>query len=83
MNEKHNQLDINLSRNLLPIKISKQILDNIFSLAKSQNSPVLSIVVGTKPDFYKQAPIVVEAIKEKVPVFVIDTGQHFDELLRI
>jgi UDP-N-acetylglucosamine 2-epimerase (non-hydrolysing) len=57
------------------------MLDNIFSLAKSQNSPVLSIVIGTKPDFYKQAPIVVEAIKEKVPVFVIDTGQHFDELL--
>jgi UDP-N-acetylglucosamine 2-epimerase len=81
LNEKHNQLDINLSRNLLPMKISKQMLDNIFSLAKSQNSPVLSIVIGTKPDFYKQAPIVVEAIKEKVPVFVIDTGQHFDELL--
>ncbi|MCC2649445.1 MAG: UDP-N-acetylglucosamine 2-epimerase, partial [Nitrososphaeraceae archaeon] len=77
MNEKHNQLDINLSRNLLPIKISKQMLDNIFSSAKSQNSPILSIVIGTKPDFYKQAPIVVEAIKEKVPVFVIDTGQHF------
>ena len=81
MNEKHNQLDINLSRNLLPIKISKQMLDNIFSSVKSQNSPVLSIVIGTKPDFYKQAPIVVEAIKEKIPVFVIDTGQHFDELL--
>ena len=81
MNKKQNQLDINLSRNLLPIKISKELLNDIFSSAKSQNSHILSIVIGTKPDFYKQAPIVVEAMKEKVPVFVIDTGQHFDEVL--
>src|ERR671931_180997 len=50
-------------------------------MAKIQNSPILSIVIGTKPDFYKQAPIVFEAAKKKLPVFVIDTGQHFDELL--
>ena len=81
MNKKQNQLDINLSRNLLPIKISKELLNDIFSSAKSQNSPILSIVIGTKPDFYKQAPIVVEAMKQKVPVFVIDTGQHFDDVL--
>lgn len=50
-------------------------------MAKKRSSPILSIVIGTKPDFYKQAPLVVEAIKEKIPVFVIDTGQHFDELI--
>jgi UDP-N-acetylglucosamine 2-epimerase len=81
LNKKQSQLDINLSRNLLPIKISEVLLNDVFTSAKSQNSPILSIVIGTKPDFYKQAPIVVEAMKNKVPVFVIDTGQHFDDVL--
>jgi UDP-N-acetylglucosamine 2-epimerase (non-hydrolysing) len=63
------------------MKISEVLLNDVFTSAKSQNSPILSIVIGTKPDFYKQAPIVVEAMKNKVPVFVIDTGQHFDDVL--
>jgi UDP-N-acetylglucosamine 2-epimerase (non-hydrolysing) len=63
------------------MRISKERIEKIFSSAKSRNSPILGVVIGTKPDFYKQAPIVVEAIKENVPVFVIDTGQHFDDLL--
>ena len=57
------------------------LINKAFDMAKIQNSPILSIVIGTKPDFYKQAPLVFEAIKEKLPVFVIDTGQHFDELV--
>ncbi|MGH9953737.1 MAG: UDP-N-acetylglucosamine 2-epimerase, partial [Nitrososphaeraceae archaeon] len=43
--------------------------------------PVLAVVTGTKPDFYKQAPLVNEAIKQDLPIFVIDTGQHYDEIL--
>jgi UDP-N-acetylglucosamine 2-epimerase (non-hydrolysing) len=74
-------LEIDISRNILPIKVSTDLLGKTFDVAKEQNSPILSIVIGTKPDFYKQAPIVVEALKQKLPVFVIDTGQHFDELL--
>src|SRR5918911_2406369 len=58
-----------------------ELLSKVLHLAKKQNSPILAIVIGTKPDFYKQAPIVFEAAKKKLPVFVIDTGQHFDELL--
>jgi len=50
-------------------------------MARKDNSPVLAIVTGTKPDFYKQAPLVIEAAKENLPVFVINTGQHFDEVL--
>src|SRR5689334_13721835 len=53
----------------------------MFDTAKKKDSPILSIVIGTKQDFYKQAPLVIEAIKEKMPVFIIDTGQHFDELV--
>ena len=80
MNNK-GKLEIDVSRNILPISIAKDLLNKTFLTAKELRSPVLSIVIGTKPDFYKQAPIVVEAIKEKVPVFVIDTGQHFDDTL--
>jgi UDP-N-acetylglucosamine 2-epimerase len=75
------KLEIDVSRNILPISIYEDLLNKTFLTAKELGSPVLSIVIGTKPDFYKQAPIVVEAIKEKLPVFVIDTGQHFDDTL--
>jgi UDP-N-acetylglucosamine 2-epimerase len=75
------QTNINFSRRLLPVKIYSNLLSNVVDIAKKQNSPILAVVVGTKPDFYKQAPIVFEAAKEKMPVFVIDTGQHFDDTL--
>jgi len=81
LNRKDQPSEIDVSRNLLPIEISTDLLNQTFTAAKAQNSPILSVVIGTKPDFYKQAPLVVEAINEKVPVFVIDTGQHFDSLL--
>ena len=75
------QTNINFSRRLLPVKIYSDLLSNVVDDAKKQNSPILAVVVGTKPDFYKQAPIVFEAAKDKLPVFVIDTGQHFDDML--
>jgi len=71
---------IDVSRKLLPIKVSED-LGSVFARARKQRSPILSIVTGTKPDFYKQAPLVVEAAKQKLPVFVINTGQHFDDVL--
>ena len=72
--------EIDVSKHPLPIRVSHN-LEYIFDKAHANNSPVLAIVTGTKPDFYKQAPLVLEAVKEKLPVFVIDTGQHFDEVL--
>ena len=65
---------------MLPVKVSEN-LQSVFAMARKDNSPVLAIVTGTKPDFYKQAPLVIEAAKENLPVFVINTGQHFDEVL--
>jgi UDP-N-acetylglucosamine 2-epimerase len=38
-------------------------------------------VTGTKPDFYKQAPLVSECARQNLPVLVIDTGQHYDDIL--
>lgn len=72
--------EIEVSKKMLPIKVSGS-LDSIFSQARSAQSPILAIVTGTKPDFYKQAPLVTEAARQGVPVFVINTGQHFDSLL--
>lgn len=69
-----------MSRNLLPIRLSGN-LPSVFERAKKASSPVLSIVTGTKPDFYKQAPLMAEAAREGLPAFVINTGQHFDDIL--
>ena len=79
MNE-NNIREIDVSRSLLPIKVSEN-LQSVFAKARKNSSPVLAIVTGTKPDFYKQAPLVIEAARENLPVFVINTGQHFDEVL--
>ncbi len=72
---------IEISKQILPMNVNTALLSDIFHMAKQENSPILSVVIGTKPDFYKQAPLVVEAKREKLPVFVIDTGQHFDDIL--
>ena len=79
MNKEFAKIDV--SKKNLPIKINFNLLSKIFKQAQNENSPILSVVIGTKPDFYKQAPLVVEAKKEGLPVFVIDTGQHFDDIL--
>ena len=65
---------------MLPIRVAGN-LESVFSQAEAAASPVLAVVTGTKPDFYKQAPLVAEAARQKVPSFVINTGQHFDDLL--
>lgn len=49
------------------MKIYSDLLSKAVGIAKKQNSPILAIVIGTKPDFYKQAPIVFEAAKEDLP----------------
>ena len=81
MSEKVPIKNIYFKRKILPIEIFHNVLDKSYKLSHDLNSPVLSVVIGTKPDFYKQAPLVVEAKREKLPVFVIDTGQHFDDIL--
>lgn len=78
-NIKYSELQI--SHPQLPVQIADELLSSVFADARDKNSPILAVVTGTKPDFYKQAPLVVEAQKAGVPVFVINTGQHFDDTL--
>ena len=64
----------------LPYLVHNRNLDEL--LTKDHNfDKVLGIVIGTKPDFYKQAPILIESIRQGLPSFIISTGQHYDELL--
>ncbi|MFB6087566.1 MAG: UDP-N-acetyl glucosamine 2-epimerase [Haloarculaceae archaeon] len=42
---------------------------------------VLAVVTATKPDFYKQAPVVAAAEARGLPCFVVHTGQHYDDVL--
>ena len=79
-NTAHRFIEIDVSKNPEPIKVS-DTLHSVFDKAHKDKTPVLAIVTGTKPDFYKQAPLALEAVREDLPVFIIDTGQHFDEVL--
>jgi UDP-N-acetylglucosamine 2-epimerase len=72
---------IDTSNRQLPIEINKMILTNAFEHARVLSSRLIAIVIGTKPDFYKQAPLIREAIDNDIPVIVIDIGQHFDDLV--
>jgi len=41
----------------------------------------IAVVTATKPDFYKQAPLVAAAEERGLPCFVLHTGQHYDDVL--
>ena len=74
------KIKIKINNMFLPITIRQSNLSTAFSFNKNFNK-VLAIVIGTKPDFYKQAPLLLEAKREKLPAFIISTGQHYDNLL--
>src|SRR5215210_1097501 len=72
---------IDVSNRVLPISVDNAVISGTFKKAREKDSKVLVVVIGTKPDFYKQAPLVREAVVRDLPMFVIDTGQHYDEVL--
>jgi len=76
----NNKKKINIKKLFLPITIYQNNLSSAFYDTKDIKK-VLAIVIGTKPDFYKQAPLLLEAKKEKLPSCIISTGQHYDDLL--
>jgi UDP-N-acetylglucosamine 2-epimerase len=76
----NDKIKIKINNMFLPITVRQRNLSTVFSLNKNFNK-VLAIVIGTKPDFYKQAPLLLEAKREKLPAFIISTGQHYDNLL--
>jgi UDP-N-acetylglucosamine 2-epimerase len=81
MKDKYEYRDV--FTNYLPLAINHDSIGRALDVAGERGTsyPILAIVTGTKPDFYKQAPLVLEAMKRQIPSFVIDTGQHFDDTL--
>lgn len=73
--------ELHATHTQLPMQIAEDLISKVFAEAREKQSPIFAVVTGTKPDFYKQAPLVVEAAKAGLPAFVINTGQHFDETL--
>jgi len=43
--------------------------------------PMLAVILGTRPEIIKTAPVVLEAIRRGIPVSIIHTGQHYDDAL--
>ena len=56
-------------------------IHSVFDKARRKKSPVLAIVTE-QSQFLQAGSTCIEAVKEKLPVIVVDTGQHFDEILR-
>ena len=57
------------------------IYDERLAAEMDRGEFVLAVVTATKPDFYKQAPVVAAARERGLPCFVVHTGQHYDDVL--
>jgi UDP-N-acetylglucosamine 2-epimerase (non-hydrolysing) len=67
--------------NILPMHLNKPLTKSVMDQAKKQKKWVLAFVIGTKPCFYKFYGSIVAAIKSKTPFFIINSNQHYDDIL--
>ena len=70
--------DIIPSTDWLPAKINVAAVRSILARAEKEKKWVIQLVVGTKPDFYKQYSLMHWAHKLDIPFILLTTGQHFD-----
>src|SRR3989338_629211 len=66
---------------MLPMKLNGPLIESVMEKAKKEKKWVLAFVIGTKPCFYKFYGSVVAANKANIPSFVINSNQHYDEIL--
>jgi len=70
---------------IYPLKETKiealEVKENSLKSIMDQGDFVLALVTATKPDFYKQASLIPASDKIGMPLFVMNTGQHYDDLL--
>jgi UDP-N-acetylglucosamine 2-epimerase (non-hydrolysing) len=64
----------------IPPKVNEPEIRKVIE-GSDKSKWVLMVAIGTKPDFYKQAPLLYWANKKDIPVICATTGQHFDDLL--
>ena len=67
--------------NILPMNMNRDIVQSVMENAKKQKKWVLAFVIGTKPCFYKFYGSVIAANKAKIPNFIINSNQHYDDIL--
>jgi len=60
---------------------SLSLYEDRLSRALDGEEFAIAVVTATKPDFYKQAPLVTAAEEHGLPCFVLHTGQHYDDVL--
>jgi len=66
---------------ILPLNLNKPLIHSVMEKAKKEKKWVLAFVIGTKPCFYKFYGSVMAANKAKIPNFVINSNQHYDDVL--
>ncbi len=64
-------------RSALPVLVDQELIRS-----EAQKCGLVPLIVtSTKPDFYKQWPLIPAAGRAGMPALVMNTGQHFDSLL--
>ncbi len=58
-----------------------ELFDKKLKQITEQGDYIIALVTATKPDFYKQWSLIPAAEKHNIPLFVMNTGQHHDNLL--
>ncbi|MBI2658931.1 UDP-N-acetylglucosamine 2-epimerase [Candidatus Woesearchaeota archaeon] len=71
----------NFLPNILPLNLNKPLIQSVMDRAKRENKWVLAFVIGTKPCFYKFYGSIVAANKANIPNFIINSNQHYDDVL--
>ena len=66
---------------ILPLTVNKPLINKVMEQAKKEKKWVLAFVIGTKPCFYKFYGSIVAASKANIPFFVINSNQHYDDVL--
>jgi len=66
---------------ILPLNLNKSLVNSVMERAKKEKKWVLAFVIGTKPCFYKFYGSIVAANKTGMPNFVINSNQHYDDIL--
>ena len=66
---------------ILPLNLNRQLIHSVMEKAKKEKKWVLAFVIGTKPCYYKFYGSIVAANKIDIPNFVINSNQHYDDIL--
>ncbi len=66
---------------ILPLTLNNELIVSVMEQAKKEKKWVLVFVIGTKPCFYKFYGSVIAANKANLPNFIINSNQHYDDVL--